>query len=198
MAPPSTVAYEEELDDAIRNLARHEIEDYCRRTGTVLEPKTDAYRKVGIEFIKAKIAAGHSGAYLPLPDGRHISGMLNTLPKIEPPVLGETTAAPLLAPAPLKKTAETFSEAFERYLATELDGTGADSIADYRRKVKIFTDKVGDLPLGRITDHVAIEFLDDHLLRERKVSPRTRNGYAMLFSAIYKCAMRRKNSTKNR
>jgi integrase len=44
---------------------------------------------------------------------------------------------------------------------------------------------------------MAVEFLDGYLLGERKVSPRTRNGYAGLFSAIYKCAIRRKKVTTN-
>ena len=61
----------------------------------------------------------------------------------------------------------------------------------------VFIDKIGDLPLSKITDHLAVEFLDDRLLNERKVSPRTRNGYAMLFSAVYKCAIRRKKATAN-
>src|SRR5262249_45196844 len=76
-------------------------------------------------------------------------------------------------------------------------GTSADTIADYRRKVKVFTDKVGDLPLNKITDHVAVDFLDGYLLGERKQKPRTRNGYAMLFSAVFKCAIRRKKASAN-
>ena len=110
----TTPEYEKDLDYAISNLAAREIKDYCRRTGTALEPKTDAYRKVGIEFIKAKIAAGHPGAELPLPDGQRISGMFYNQPKIEAPVAIEAPA--VLAPP--KKTAETFSEACERYIAT--------------------------------------------------------------------------------
>jgi integrase len=98
---------------------------------------------------------------------------------------------------PPRGPAETFSEAFEKYLATELDGTSADSLYDYRNKVRVFIDKVGDLPLVKITDHVAVDFLDGYLLEERKVSPRTRNSYAMLFKAIFKCAIRRKKVTGN-
>jgi integrase len=190
--------YPHNLDLAIAHQVRDEIEDYCRRAGITLEEFTEPYRNLGIAFIKAKIAAGSRSAWLPLPDGREIRGeeqRLPPLPKVEPPVAGEPK--PITDPPPPKKGAETFSEAFERYLATELDGTSKESIADYRRKVKIFTDKVGDLPLGKITDHMAVAFLDDHLLHERGVSPRTRNGYAMLFSAVYKCAMRRKKATAN-
>jgi len=186
------------LDEAIEEQVAGEIADFCQKTGQTLEPKTEPYRKVGIEFIKAKIAAGMRGAWLPLPDGREICGeeqRLPPLPKVEPPVPSEPK--PIAEPPLPKKLTETFSEAFERYLATELDGTSEQSIADYRRKVKIFTDKVGDLPLSKITDHMAVEFLDGHLLGERKVSPRTRNGYAMLFSAVYKCAMRRKKAATN-
>jgi integrase len=172
-----------------------EIADYCKRTGVALAPKTEAYRKIGVEFLKAKVAAG-ANALLPLPDGRAVEGSQQhapPLPKIEPPIPAE----PKPITEPPKKLTETFSEAFEAYLRTELDGTSEQSIADYQRKVKVFTDRVGDLPLGKITDHMAVEFLDDHLLRERKVSPRTRNTYAMLFSAIYKCAIRRKKANSN-
>jgi integrase len=186
------------LDHAIGLQVTAEITDYCKRSGQTLQPRTEQYRKLGIEFIKAKIAARVRGSYLPLPDGREIRGSeqhLPPLPKIEPPIPVEPK--PITDLAPPKKLAETFSEAFEKYIATELDGTSAESITDYQRKVKIFIDKVGDLPLGKITDHMAVEFLDNHLLAERKVSPRTRNGYAMLLSAIYKCAIRRKKATAN-
>ena len=59
----------------------------------------------------------------------------------------------------------------------------------------MFTDKVGDLPLSKISDRTAVAFLDGYLLGERKQKPMTRNSYAMLFSAIYKCAIRRKKAT---
>jgi integrase len=184
------------LDAAIWMQVRNEIADYCQRTGAVLQPETEPYRKVGIEFIEAKIAARDPLAWLPLPDGRKIWGGeqdLAPLPKIEAPIASETVVA--LPPA--KKGAETFGDAFEKYIATELDGTSAESITDYKRKVKVFIDKIGDLPLGKITDHMAVDFLDNYLLGERKVSARTRNGYAMLLSAIFKCAMRRKKATAN-
>jgi len=192
-------AYASNLDFALteKNIAA-EIADYGRRIGVVLEPKTDAYRKAGIEFLKAYVAADYPDAYLPLPDGRSIEagyGDLPPLPIIKPLVPVEPK--PITELPPPKKLTETFSEAFEKYVDTELDGTSADTITDYRRKVKIFIDKVGDLPLGKITDHMAVEFLDDHLRGERGVSARTRNGYAMLLSAIYKCAIRRKKATAN-
>ena len=44
---------------------------------------------------------------------------------------------------------------------------------------------------------MAVNFLDHYLLGERKQKPMTRNTYAMLFSAIFKCAMRRKKATTN-
>jgi integrase len=195
------VPYSRAVDWAIEQQAEDEIADYCRRTGAVLVPNTEPYRKVGIAFIKAQIAAGHWDAWLPLPDGRELRGVdhgphLPPLPKIEPPI-PVVEPKPIAAPPLPQKAAETFSEAFERYLATELDGTSADTIADYRRKVKLFTDKVGDLPLGKITDHMAVAFLDDFLLGERKQKPRTRNTYAMLLSAVFKCAIRRKKATTN-
>lgn len=187
------------LDAEIEDQVAKEIADYCDRTGVLLAPGTEPYRKIGIEFIKAKIAAGDPEARLPLPNGREILSIgseqhLPPLPKIEPPIPSEPK--PILDPPPGRHT-ETFSDSFEKYLATELDGTSANTIADYRRKVKIFIDKVGDLPLAKITDHMAVDFLDTCLLRERKVSPRTRNGYATLFSAIYKCAIRRKKVMAN-
>jgi integrase len=146
-------------------------------------------------LIKAKIAAGGRDSWLPLPDGRGIWGGDQDLPKVEPPIPPEPK--PITAPPPAKKGAETFSEAFDKYLATELDGTGAETVAEYRRKVKMFINKLGDLPLGNITDHTAVAFLDDYLLGERKQKPMTRNSYAALFSAIYKCAIRRKKATTN-
>jgi integrase len=193
--PVQPMDHTQQLDLAIRVQAAAEIADYCKRAGQVLQPETESYRKIGIEFIKAKIAAKVRGAWLPIPDGRELRGELQDLPKVEPPIPSEPK--PITAPPPPKKGAETFAEAFEKYLATELDGTSAETVAEYRRKVKIFTEKVGDLPLGRITDHMVVEFLDDHLLVERKVSARTRNLYATLFSAIYKCAIRRKKVTGN-
>jgi integrase len=191
--------YQHRLDEAIRDQVATRIAAWCERIGTTLEPGTEAYREFGIDLIKSLIAARRAGAWLPLPDGRELRAEdqhLPPLPKIEPPIPSE--ALPVTEPPPQsKKLAETFSEAFERYLAIELDGSSSDTLADYRRKAKIFTDKVGDLPLGKITDHMAVEFLDDHLLGERRVSARTRNAYAMLFSAVYKCAIRRKKVTAN-
>jgi integrase len=212
--------YLRHLDEAIERFAAAEINDYNRRLGASLRPETDLYRKIGVEFLKAKIAAGDGAVRLPLPDGREIeaarderietpnqrilnklndkyglTSVLPPLPKIEPPVPVEPK--PITPPPLPNKTAETFSEAFERYLTTELHGTSADTNVDYRRKVKVFTDKIGDLPLSKITDHMAVAFLDDYLLGERKQKPMTRNTYAMLFSAIYKCAIRRKRATAN-
>jgi integrase len=185
--------YLAQLDDAIRSQVVREIDDYCKRTGVVLEPGTEPYRKVGIKFIEAKIAAGDPVAWLPLPDGRQIFGGeqdLPSLPKIEPPLA--PPEAPVVAPPPAKKTAETFGDAFEAYLETELsDDTSADTIAEYQRKAKVFIDKVGDLPLRNINRSMAADFLDGYLLRERKLSKRTRNLYASLFSAVYKSAIRR-------
>jgi integrase len=192
------VPYSRMLDHAIEEQVAEEIANYCRRTGTVLEPETEPYRRVGIEFIKARVAARHWDAWLPLPDGNMLRGIDQHLPpppKIEPPIPVEPK--PITDLPPPRKLTETFSAAFEKYIGTELDGTSADSITDYRRKVKIFIDQIGDLPLGKITDHMAVDFLDNHLLVARKVSPRTRNGYAMLLSAIYKCAIRRKKATAN-
>jgi integrase len=190
--------YPHELDRAIEYQAQAEIIRWCRNADIVLEPGTEPYRNLGIAFIKAKIAAGVKGAFLPTPDGREIRGSeqhLPPLPKIEPPIPAEPK--PITDPAPPKKFTETFSEAFERYLATELDGTRAETVATHRRKTKVFIDKIGDLPLGKITDHMAVAFLDDYLRNERKVSARTRNEYARLLGAVFKCAMRRKKATAN-
>jgi integrase len=190
------VPYEAILDDAIEEQVAQEITDYCKRTNAMLTPGTEAYRKVGTQFIKAKIAAGDWESWFPLPDGRSISGHhqnLPPLPKIEPPIPGG--AKPIYAPP--NKNGETFSGAFEQYTQTELDGTSANTITEYGRKVKIFIDKIGDLPLGQITDNMAVEFLDGYLLGERKVSARTRNQYSTLLAAIFKCAIRRKKATGN-
>src|SRR6516225_5012834 len=66
-------AYTAELDSEIELHAAKEIADYCNRAGVELAPKTEHYRKIGIEFLKAKIAAGDWTIRLPLPDGRIIS-----------------------------------------------------------------------------------------------------------------------------
>jgi integrase len=185
------------LDRAIEIGAADHIKDFCRRIGIALEPQTERYRKVGLEFLRALTAGGHFAAMLPTPEGDLLLGWNQPSPlatQIAPPV---SRPKPPPVPVPLSSATETFSEALEKYLATELDGTSADTITDYRRKVKVFTDKVGDLPLGQITDHVAVAFLDDYLLHERKQKPMTRNTYAMLFSAVFKCAIRRKKAKSN-
>jgi len=191
--PP--VDYLRRLDNEIGVHVHKEMRDFLGRTGAVLEPGTEPYRKIGEAFLKAKVAAGGFGAMLPLPDGRWVRAdeqHLPPLPQIEPPVIS-SEPKPVLPPPPRAKDApETFSEAFERYLATELDGTSEDTIRDYRRKAKVFIGNVGDLPLAKITDHKAVAFLDDYLLTERKQTPTTRNSYAVLFAAVYKSAIRRK------
>jgi len=189
--------YLERLDRAIEISAADHIAEFCGRIGIQLQPKTEPYRKIGKEFLTVLTAAGALSGMLPLPDGQLLLGWSQQpLPQIEPPVPSEPK--PVLPPPPRAKDApETFSEAFERYLETELDGTSEDTIRDYRRKVKVFTDNVGDLPLTKITDHKAVAFLDDYLLTERKQTPTTRNTYAVLFAAVYKCAIRRKKVRDN-
>jgi len=191
--------YLEELDSAIASHVRQEVVDYCKRIGAEIQPGTEAYRKIGIKFLEAKIAAGGCWVTMPLPDGRTLrwdEQHLPPLPKIDAPVTSERQ--PPLPAAPLtRRETETFSEAFEAYRDTELDGAKPDTIAEYQRKVKIFIDKVGNVPLNKVTDHLAVEFLDKCLLRERELTKKTRNGYAMLFSAIYKSAMRRKKANHN-
>jgi integrase len=177
------------LDYAIAQQVAAEI---AARFGQDLQPGTEPYRKVGTKFIEARIAAGVFGAWLPLPDGRILWGAEQNMPRPEPPV----PSAPIAAP-PKRGDAETFSEAAEKFITTELDGTRADTVIEYCRKVKMFIDKIGDLPLSKITDHTAVAFLDEYLLGERKQKPMTRNSYAMLFKAIYKCAIRRKKATTN-
>jgi len=193
--------YAPRLDAAIQEQVAQEIANFCNRTGVLLEPGTEPYRKIGLEFIKAKLAAGGGWkVWLPLSDGRIVWGgeqNLPPLPKIEPPV-AVSEHPPLLPVSPLtRRETETFSEAFEAYVRTELDGTSPDTVLEYRHKVKVFIDKVGDLPLNKVTDHLAVDFLDKCLLGERKLKPKTRNGYAMLFSAIFKSAVRRKKATHN-
>jgi integrase len=187
------------LDDAISAGAAAEIADFCRRSGAFLQPGTDRYRKMGIELLKAKIAGGDYYVSLPLPDGRWVQASdqhLPPLPKFEPPIASEP-AQPLPAPPLTRRETETFSEAFKTYVQTELDGTSAGTVEEYQFKVNTFINKVGDLPLNKVTDHIAVDFLDKHLLGERKLKPKTRNGYAMLFSAIFKSAIRRKKATHN-
>ena len=195
-----TKDYGERLDFAIQTQAAEEITKYCNRNGVLLEPGTELYRKIGLAFLKAKVTAGDREVRLPLPDGRIIWGGDQNLPpppKIEPPVPASERPPPLPAPPLTRRETETFSEAFKAYVQTELDGTSAGTVSEYQLKVNTFINKVGDLPLNKVTDHVAVDFLDKHLLSERKLKPKTRNGYAMLFSAIFKSAIRRKKATYN-
>jgi integrase len=197
--------YARRLDEAIRTQVAKEITDYCERSGGLLEAGTEPYRKFGIELIRMKMAAGDGEAWLPWPDGRTSYGSeahLPSLPKIEPPEIESPVASseyssPLPAPPLTRRETETLSEAFNSYVQTELDGTSAGTVVEYQFKVNTFIQKVGDLPLSKVTDHVAVDFLDKHLLSERKLKPKTRNGYAMLFSAIFKSAIRRKKATYN-
>src|SRR5262249_20759944 len=112
--------YLDALDEAIDWTACDEVDKYCERIGISLESRTEPYRKIGIEFLKAQIAAGYD-AYLPLPNGRTLRGYDQHLPpppKIEPPIPVEPK--PITAPPPPKKSAETFAEAAAIYLKNEL------------------------------------------------------------------------------
>jgi hypothetical protein len=116
--------YPQELDFAIAHFARDEVDDYCKRAGITLEYSSEPYRKLGVAFIEAKIAAGLPGVWLPRPDGRISYGEeahLPPLPKVEPPVAASPLPSPLPALSLPRRETETFSEAFEAYLRTELD-----------------------------------------------------------------------------
>jgi len=180
--------YPKDLDFAIGHFASREIADYCQRAGITLDWGTEDYRKLGIAFIEAKIAAGVKGVWLPLPDGRRRYGdeqHLPPLPKIEAP-----TSAPV-APPPPKGAAETFADAAAIYLKNELrDDVKPATVQDYRRKINTFPHK--DKPLRAITRGMAAEFLDG-----LPVAKRTRNLYAALFNAIYKSAIRREKANAN-
>jgi integrase len=183
-------AYSKDLNLSISAFAQAEISDYCQRAGITLEAGTEAYQKLGIAFIEAKIAAGMKGVWLPLPDGRRRYGdeeHLPPLPKIEPP-----TSDPKAIPAPPPKgAAETFAAAAAIYLKTELrDDVKAATVEEYRRKIDTFPHK--DKPLRTITRGMAAEFLDG-----LPVAKRTRNLYAALFNAIYKSAIRREKANAN-
>jgi integrase len=181
--------YPARLDEAIGKQVAAEITDFCQRAGVTLRPGTEPYRKIGIEFIRAKIAAGAFGAYLPLPDGRQILGEHQRMPEIEPPTPPEPK--PVTAPPPPRKGAETFAEAAAIYLKNELrDGVKPATVAEYRRKVEAFPHK--DKPLRTITRGMVADFLDG-----LQVTKRTRNLYAALLSAVYKSAIRREKASAN-
>jgi integrase len=183
--------YLRDLDDAIEDHAAVEVAAYCKRAEMSLEPGTEPYRKIGIEFIKHKIVAGDPEAYLPLPDGRLITAydQLSPLPKIEPPIPAEPK--PIAPLPPPKKGAETFAEAAAIYLKNELrDDVKPATVVQYRRKIEAFEHK--DKPLRTITRGMAAEFLDG-----LAVTKRTRNLYAALFSAIFTSAIRREKATAN-
>jgi integrase len=185
--------YLERIDHAIKWQVAAEIADYGRRAGIELEPGTKPYRKIGIEFIKARLAARRRDSWLPVPDGRIIREQdqrLQPLPVIEPPVASERALAPA-PPPPTKKGAETFADAAAIYFKTELaDDVKAATVQEYRRKIDAFPHK--DKPLRTITRGMAAEFLDG-----LPISKRTRNLYAALFSAVYKSAIRREKANAN-
>ena len=188
--PP--VDYLRRLDNEIGVHVYKEMRDFLGRTGAVLEPGTEPYRKIGEAFLKAKVAAGGFGAMLPLPDGRWVRAdeqHLPPLPQIEPPEV--TEPKPVTAPPPKAKGAETFADAAAFYLSSELrDGVKDATVAEYRRKIAAFEHK--DKPLRLITRGQAADFLDG-----LKVSKRTRNLYAALFSAVYRSAIRRERASAN-
>jgi len=194
--------YLESLDQAIADFASDEIADYCVRLGVELASETDAYRKIGVKFIEAKIAAGDPEVILPLPADLSrglIAHSMRADPfssrKIEPPSIPEPKPTTSTSPPPLpKKQAETFAEAAEHYLKTELDVKPA-TVEEYRRKIDAFPHK--DKPLRIITRGMAADFLDGLVNSERGLSKRTRNLYAALFSAVYKSAIRRDKASAN-
>ena len=185
--------YLDDLDRAIERDAAAEIADYCQQFAISLKPETEPYRKWGIEFLEAKIAAGDWTVKLPLPDGRFVTAADQhdlPLPKIEPPIPVEPKPI-TQPPLPPKKGAETFAEAAAIYLKTGLaDDVKPATIAEYRRKIEAFPHK--DKPLRTITRGMAAEFLDG-----LAVTKRTRNLYAALFSAIFTSAIRREKATVN-
>jgi integrase len=188
------------LDEEIARSVSAEIADYCKRAGVELAPKTEPYRKIGIEFIKAKIAAGDHMVVLPLRGdpmrGEPISVTAWQLPppKIEPPIASEHK--PITPPPPTKKMAETFADAAAVYLKTELaEDVKPATVEEYRRKIAAFPHK--DQPLRSISRGMAADFLDGLVSEERGLSRRTRNLYASLFSSIYKSAIRREKATVN-
>jgi integrase len=178
------------LDRAIEIGAADHIKDFCQRIGITLEPQTEPYRKVGLEFLRALTAGGHWGAMLPMPEGELFLGWTQPSPlvaKIEPPT---SDPKPIPAPPP-KGAAETFAAAAAIYLKTELrDDVKAATVEEYRRKIDTFPHK--DKPLRAITRGMAAEFLDG-----LPVAKRTRNLYAALFNAIYKSAIRREKANAN-
>jgi len=171
----------EMLDDLIEKHVGHSIDSYCSRAGISLEPSTEPWRKIGLEFLRARRAAGDPWMPLSLPGDAPL--------KFEPPIPVEPK--PVTAPPPPKKGAETFDEAAAIYLKNELrDGVKPATVQEYRRKIDAFEHK--DKPLRTITRGMAAEFLDG-----LPVQKRTRNLYATLFSAIYKSAIRRDKATDN-
>jgi integrase len=165
-------------DGIIEQMAAHEVAAFCERTGFMLKPGTPEYRRIGLEFVKAKAAAGNELVAMP--------GIHEPIP---PPAPAEPK--PIMAPPMPKKGAETFADAAAIYLRTELkDDVKPATVAEYKRKIAAFPHK--DKPLRAIARGTAADFLDG-----LKVSKRTRNLYAALYSAIYKSAIRRERASVN-
>jgi integrase len=56
---------------------------------------------------------------------------------------------------------------------------------------KLFEDYCHNAPISQVTRTTAADFLDTKLLKERKVSKRSRNLYAALLHSVFKTAIRR-------
>jgi integrase len=179
--PEAEAEYLEALDDLIEKHVGGSIDSYCSRAGISLEPWTEPWRKIGLEFLKARRAAGDPCMPLSLPGDAPLT--------FEPPIAVEPKPAP--PPPEPKKAAETFADAAAIYLKNELrDDVKPDTVAEYQRKIAVFPHK--DKPLRVITRRMAAEFLDGLQIKKR-----TRNLYAALFSAIYKSAIRRDKANVN-
>jgi integrase len=93
-------------------------------------------------------------------------------------------------PAPATAAGETVSRAAEAWLAEltrdKSAAPRATTLDGHRLRVKVFTDKGGDVPLTEVTRAMASDFL-----AELEVSNRTRNAYATTLKCVFECARRR-------
>src|SRR5262245_44350983 len=46
------------LDEAINRHVQEDVDEYCEQIGITPQPETELYRKIGTEFLKARIVAG--------------------------------------------------------------------------------------------------------------------------------------------
>jgi integrase len=176
-----------------------EIRKILGKSPEEFRPASKLWTECGREALQKKIAP-------------HVDSWADVDPKTliafltQPPTATAATDTPptavaapaIAAPVPNAKHAslthsnggERFSEALAAHLKS-IKSSNPTTHAEYKRMAQVFEDYCKDAPIISISRKVAADFLDKHLLEERKIAKRTRNLYASLLQSIFKTAIRR-------